>query len=145
MFYDAIGKLLGRASETLATPELLHADDVRSQRRLRQITVLLRRIGAIWPDLFAALAEECAILEATRSEAAAALRAHGLTISAEVSEASDLLERYAQLQTQLDALLIALYENIDEPWARDTLRSIRHGLAAAAEVQGRLVDGMLAA
>jgi hypothetical protein len=147
LFYEMIGVLLGRASEALTAGDLASRQDERSQRELRQITTLLRRISVIWPQLFLALAEESAILEATLRTAVSTARAYQLAATDEgaVTGVADPLIRYRRLLSGLDAMVILLYEHADEPWARAALRSLRRGLAAAADVQGRLVEAMLKA
>jgi hypothetical protein len=110
----------------------------------------LRRVGVIWPKLFGALDEESKILEATRSKAAEAAREHGLIPEPTAKEPAsagivDPLKRYRQLQCELDDLVILLHEHGRESWAQDAISALRRGLAEASEVQGRLVDEMLAA
>ena len=147
LFYETIGSLVSGAGERLVRSDLAGQRDERGQREFRQITTLLRRVGVIWPQLFAALAEESAILEETLRSAASAARDHELTPkdADAVAEVADPLARYSRLLSALDAMVVLLYEHHDEPWAQDALRSLRRGLADAAEVQGRLVDAMLAA
>ncbi len=147
LFYETIGSLVSGAGERLVRSDLASEQDERGQREFRQITTLLRRVGVIWPQLFSALAEESAILEETLRGAAAAARDYELTPgdADAVAEIADPLARYSRLLAALDAMVVLLYEHHDEPWAQDAVRSLRRGLAAAAEVQGRLVDAMLAA
>lgn len=145
LFYETIGVLVSGAGEALVRSELASQRDERGQREFRQITTLLRRVGVIWPQLFSALAEESAILEETLRAAASVARDHGLTPDDADADVADPLARYSQLLSAIDAMVVLLYEHYDEPWAQDAVRSLRRGLAAAAEVQGRLVDAMLAA
>ncbi len=154
MFYESIGAQLGRAAEALTADDTSRALDERGQRERRQITTLLRRIGVIWPKLFRALDEESEILEATRHSAAEAARAHRLMPDLPAQDATDQpasagnvdpLLRYRRLQCELDELVILLHEHGQEPWAQQAIGRLRRGLADAAEVQGRLVDEMLAA
>ena len=144
LFYETIGPLLGRAADALEGADLPAPPDERRQRELRQIRTLLRRIRAIWPDMFHALAEETAILEATLRAAISQANAHGLDPEGEGAAAGPL-DRYRGLLGALDAMVILLQEHAEEVWAQDAMRSIRRGLADAAEVQGRLVDDMLRA
>ena len=151
MFYESIGAQLSRAAEALEADDPGRPVDERGQRQRRATVRLLRRIGVIWPSLFRALDEECAILEATRRSVAEAAQAQHLARgerasadTAESAEGADPLVRYRRLHYELDALVILLHEHGQEPWAQDTLRSLRRGLADAAEVQGRVVDDMLA-
>jgi hypothetical protein len=146
MFYEAIGAQLGRAAEALAADDPNQPLDARAQQERRQTIKLLRRIGAIWPALFRALDEESAILEATLRNASEAVRAQKLTTGDESPSAgsSDPLARYRMLLCEIDELVILLHRHSQEPWAETALRSLRRGLADAADVQGRLVDDMLA-
>ncbi|MBJ22757.1 MAG: hypothetical protein GY910_28605 [bacterium] len=147
MFYESIGAQLSQVSEALAADDPSRELDERGRRERRQMTTLLRRIGAIWPDLFCALKEESAILDATRRGALEAVRAKGLIAPGENpgATASDPLERYRQLLCEIDELVILLHTQRGEAWAAETLRTLRGGLAEAAKIQGRLVDAMLAA
>ena len=147
MFYESIGALLRQAAEALASDDPGRPLDERGRRERRQITALLRRIGVIWPALFRALDEECAILQATLRSTAEAARAHRLTpVDGRDSAAiADPLARYRRLLCELDELVILLHAHGQESWAQDALRAVRRGLADAAEIQGRLVDDMLAA
>ena len=147
MFYESIGAQLGRAAQALADDDPSRSRDERGQRERRQIVSLLRRVGAIWPELFRALDEESKILEATLRSATAAARAQRLGPEGEPASAATVnpLARYRQLLCELDELVILLHEHGEQPWAQDALRSLRRGLADAAEVQGRVVDNMLAA
>ncbi len=144
MFYESIGALLGRAAEAVAADDPSRLVDERGQRERRGTIKLLRRISVIWPKLFQTLEEESAILEATLRSAAEAARAHRLAPTDEGTVSADPLERYRRLLYDLDELVILLHEHGQEPWAQDALRSLRRGLADAAEVQGTLVDDMLA-
>ena len=156
MFYESIGAQLGRAAESLAADDPNQPIDERGQRERRQTIKLLRRIGAIWPQLFQALDEESAILEATLRSATEAARANDLALQNNRHEDkhedqetdtsasnADPLTRYRGLLLELDGLVIRLHERGHEPWAQDALRSLRRGLSDAAQVQGRLVDEML--
>ena len=147
MFYESIGMLLGGAAESLAAGADDASGDEREARRRRQITTLVRRLGAVWPDLFAALAEETAILETTLAGALQAARANELPVppSAGGAAPSDPLERYRAVMRELDELLIGFHAREEETWAGEAVRRVRRGLADAAEVQGRIVDAMLAA
>ena len=147
MFYELIGRLLAQASVALASDEVGVAVDERAQRERRQITALLRRVAAIWPELFSALHEECRILEKTAGDVAEAAAAHGLSPAKPRSapEVAEPLLRYRELQCELDEWVILLRTHDGQAWAQEALRTLREGLGDAAEVQGRLVDQMLAA
>ncbi len=144
MFYESIGALLGQAGESIAADDPSLLVDERAQRERRQTTKLLRRIGAIWPQLFQALDEESSILDATLHNACEVAQAHHLAgISRTANREADPLVRYRRFLCELDELVIQLHEHSEETWAQDALRSLRGGLADAADVQGRLVDHML--
>jgi hypothetical protein len=147
VFYESIGALLGGAAGALQSDDPGRPLDERGQRERRQVTVLLRRVGAVWPSLFRTLREESEILEKTRREAADIVETHRLGSAEPPLSASiaDPLLRYRKLLCEVDELVIVLHEHEGDAWARDALRSLRRGLAAAAEAQGRLVDAMLAA
>ncbi len=144
MFYESIGASLGRVAETLEADDPRRTVDERGQRERRATVKLLRRIGVIWPSLFQALDKETEILEATLRSTAEALRPHRPVAADEPVLSAEPLARYRELLYELDQLVILLHEHSDEPWAQAALRSVRRGLADAAEVQGRLVDDMLA-
>lgn len=145
MFYELIGDLLTRGGDALTDR---HSDrgsgDERTQREFRQIALLMRRVGAIWPSLFASLEQETDILSATLERVSGRLADAGLNWDRAVFSGSDPLQHYRYLLTELDRAVIALHEVHDQPWAAEALRDLRHGLAEAAEVQGELVDRALA-
>lgn len=139
--------LLGEAAVSLEADRPEEIDDERAARERRQLTALLRRVSAIWPDLFRAIDEECSILGETLRAASEAARANGLAVaeSPSASGSRDPLARHRELLVGLDELVLLLHEQGHEAWAQDALRGLRRGLADAAEVEGRLVDGMLVA
>ncbi len=143
MFYESIGLQLGGAAEALAADDPRNPVDERGARQRRGTIKMLRRISLIWPSLFQALDEETAILEATLRSTAEALLPHRLGVTDEPALPTEPLARYSGLLYELDQLVIQLHEHGEEPWAQAALRSVRRGLADAAEVQGRLVDEML--
>ena len=142
MFYEGIGKLIGEAASMLA--EERQGGDAKDQRAQRGITTLLRRLGAVWPGVFDALREETRVLEATLDAARKVVVEHGLTLSPEPA-VPDPVGHYGALQRELDGLVERLHAQEGAAWAEAALRDVRRGLAEAAEVQGRLVDAMLAA
>jgi len=147
VFYELIGRLLVQAAASLAADRPGELDDERWQRERRRITALLRRMGAIWPQLFRALREESSILEETLRRAIEVGRARGLreADSSALPESEDPLAHYRALHCSLDEWVVVLREHDQEAWAQDALVALRAGLGDAAEVQGRLVDEMLAA
>lgn len=144
MFYELIGIVLGRGGAALRDR---HSEgvsgDERDQREFRQIALLLRRVAAIWPALFAALTEETAVLAATLADVNEALRGAGAAVK-EPQSGQDPLAQYRSLNRALEQAVVALHSRHDEPWASAALRRLRLGLAEAADIQGRLVDAALA-
>ena len=106
-FYESIGPLLARAATALEQTDLRTPEDERSQRQLRGLRTLLRRIGAIYPGLFSALEEETEILEATLCAAISQIEAQGLDPEHE-DPAGGPLDRYSGLLGALDAMVILL-------------------------------------
>ena len=141
MFYEGIGKLLAEAATMLAAGP--QGGDVKAQRAQRGITTLLRRLGAVWPGVFDALRDETVVLERTISVARKVAAEHGLDLAPEPS-VPDPVGHYGALQRELDTLVEHFHAAGDAAWAQTALRDIRRGFAEAAEVQGRLVDAMLA-
>ncbi len=145
MFYEAIGALFTNAGEALSTR---HGGDrprdVRDQREFRQITSLLNRIGAIWPDLFASLDEEIGVLESARTDVLGIYAAAGITAPPIDAPNPDPLRRYRQVLADLDGIVEYSHSRASEPWAAQTISRVRRGLAESADIQGRLVDRALA-
>lgn len=145
MFYEAIGMLVEHAGETLTTR---HGDgrdkDVRDQREFRQITTLLKRVGAMWPHVFTSLDTEVAVLERTLDGAVAAFPELRAQLSGTEGRAEDPLLRYRQVLADLDVVVLSLHGRPDDPAAVSAMRAVRRGLAEASEIQGRLVDLALA-
>ena len=142
MFYEGIGRLIAESAALLAAGQ--EGDDTKAQRAQRGIVTLLRRVGAVWPGVFDALREETAVLERTLARAREAAAAHGIEVEAE-APVPDPVGHYGALERELDALVARFHGEGDADWAQSALRELRRGLAEAAEVQGRLVDAMLAA
>lgn len=140
MFYEGIGRLLSRAAVMLAASDA--GDDAKAQRANRGLTVFLRRLGAVWPDLFGALRDEIAVLEDTLERARKAAATHDIELPRE-APSDDPVAHYGGLERELDAL-VACFHEADADWAQEALRDIRHGMLEAAEIQGRVVEGMLA-
>jgi hypothetical protein len=145
MFYEAIGALFQNAGEALSTN---HGGDkprdVRDQREFRQITSLLKRIGAIWPDLFASLDQEIAVYEATLADVAVVYANAGLPAPHISTPDSDPLKRYRQVLSDLDLIVEHSHASSELPWASATITRVRSGLIEASDIQGRLVDHALA-
>ena len=145
MFYEAIGMLIENAGKTLTARHDDERDkDVRDQREFRQITLLLARVGAMWPHLFTSLGAELDVLDRTLADALAAVPDLPRPIAARPTPSDDPLQRYRQVLADLDAVVAALHEQPAEPGVEAARRRLRHGLAEAAELQGRLVDLALA-
>jgi hypothetical protein len=142
VFYEAIGVLLRNGGERLRDLGAAPEDD-RSERELRQLSLLLRRLGEIWPDLPSSLQEELAVLASTLDDVGDRFEAAGVEWEPSRGPPSDPVRRYRWLLARLEVAVAALHDRRGEPWAGEGLRAVRSGLSAAAEVQGRLVDRAL--
>jgi hypothetical protein len=145
VFYEAIGTLIANSADALTER---HGDgrvkDVRDEREFRQITLLLRRVAAIWPDLFSSLEEELAVLDETLAAAVAAYPDLRVQLPGTgAPRSSDPLTHYREVLADLDTVVIALHAGHEDPAAAAAARTVRRGLAAAAAVQGHLVDRAL--
>lgn len=143
MFYDALGSLLGQAGDALEQRGEMQPDDLRTQRETRQIGVLLRRTRGVWPRLFETLLAETALLREGLEAANADLERHDFETSPAPAEADPLSDHRAVLRA-LDSTIDRLGELPPEAWSETALTRLRRCLAEAADVQGRLVDEMLA-
>ena len=145
VIYEAIGPLMRHAGEALSTR---HGGpgpkDVRTDREFRQIATLLSRIGSIWPYLFDALDRENRAFTATLDAVRAECAANGVHLAPSTVESLDPLVRYRQALADLDDALQALQAHPGQPWADATVRRLRAGLAEAADIQGELIDRVLA-
>ncbi|MBW2423757.1 MAG: hypothetical protein JRG86_05890 [Deltaproteobacteria bacterium] len=141
MFYDALGSMLGQAGEALSRQNEASPDDARAQRDRRQLALLLRRTRAIWPELFSTLGGEIEVLEGALELANARLAELGLEPLA-LSERTDPLARYRETNRALDRAIRKL--TTTSKGSEAALCAIRARLAEAAEIQGRLIDQMLA-
>ena len=119
MFYEAIGALFQNAGEALATRHSGEKPrDVRDQREFRQITSLLNRIGAIWPDLFASLDQEVDVLETTLDDVATIYAAAGIPGPAISAREIDPLKRYRRVLADLDVVVEFTHARAEQPWAK---------------------------
>jgi len=141
MFYEGIGKLLAETATILAAGEV--AADEKARRAQRGLTTLLRRVGAAWRGIFSALREETAVFEATLERARAAALQQGLAVPAEPA-VRDPVAHYGALQRELQAYIVLFHAEGGSDAATAALRDIRRGMAEAAEIQGVVVEQMLA-
>lgn len=146
MIYEALGNLLGQAGEAVGEAMLEEQGDARQSREVRQIATLLRRTSGVWSGVFSALGEESAILAEAVSEANETLDANGLEpirVGSEEAPSVGSIEHYRALAWAADKILETLLMSQD-PWRLDARKRLRDRLAAAAEIQGRLTEAMLA-
>ena len=139
MFYEILGLLIRQAATSIESLPLGPGLGARGERDLRRVLLLLSRAGAMWPGIFAALAEENRILRRTLEGARAALTTGSGTNGAALPEDEDPLALHDQLLRQLDDCVAALHAAGAE-WSRNALRAVRSGLLEAAEVQRRLIE-----
>ena len=143
-FYEALGVMFMRAAEALSGGDL----DGPSSRQIREVTVFLRRMNALWPDVFSCLCQEITVLQAGLSEVNALFVDAGMATTASwltVTAHDDPLSEYRRLVGAFDEAMTLLHEHRSEAWAADALGLLRTALAAALQIQGRLVDLALAA
>jgi len=145
LIYEAIGPLMRHAGEALTTRHSGTAPkDVRSDREFRQVATLLNRIGSIWPHLFDSLARENRVFEQTLERVRAECSANSAELPLPTVASTDPLVRYRECLVDLDRAVQALHIHAGEPWADAEIRRLRAGLAAAADIQGELIDQALA-
>lgn len=145
MIYEAIGPLMRHAGEALTTRHSgTGPKDVRSDREFRQVATLLNRIGWIWPRLFDSLARENRVFEQTLEQVRAECAANAVELPSSTVISTDPLVRYRECLRDLDLAVQALQAHVGEPWADSAIRRLRAGLAAAADIQGELIDQALA-
>ena len=121
MFFDAMGRILLRAGEVLRTDVRGEIDDGYLRQQVDAIALIVGEVGAAWSELFATLEAENAVLERTLGAA---------------GSSGDPLAHNATLLAAVDRAITGLHERGDT----DGLRSVREGLAEAAELE----RGMLA-
>lgn len=129
MFFDALGRILVRASDVLRAdvrPAVAH--DVFLVQQVDALVLIVGEIGAAWSELFATLERQNDILEQTLAAAGgpAAPGGHG-----------DPLRRNAELLGALDERIAELHADAGE----DALRELRRGLRRAAELEQDLLAG----
>jgi hypothetical protein len=125
MFYESLGLLLEEAARVLGGSVREQVGDERVLTQLDGVAALVADVGAMWPDLFAGLAEETLALEAAAG--------------ASSDPAAGPFERY-------QAAIRAVNERIAELHAdgaeRDdaAIDELRAALLAAADVQRRVLE-----
>ncbi len=138
MFYDEPGSLLRRAGELLSRTE---APDEAFLAQLRLIGVQLKRLGAMWPDLFSTLDAENRILLAAHADIVACVpQSLAVRIVADDEQPADPVLLNAALLRQLNDMLPVLHEHRHEAWGAAALQRLRRAVADAAGVQGALTD-----
>jgi hypothetical protein len=155
MFALMAGDLLTRTAAGLSDGSLLSDDNHAVVQRRRAVS-LLRRMGRIWPRLFAALEEQNTVLARAADGARGALDQHGsgpegrsahangtTAQTRDVSRAGPL-GTYAALLAELDGLVVALHDAGPAEWARLSRRQLRRDLAAAAAIEAALLEGTTA-
>lgn len=138
-FYEALGALLANGGERLAGAPAPVVGDERQERERRQLALLLRRIGVVWPRVFDALAREDEVLEGAVAALRATLAAHDVDGGGPVPVGGDPLTRHRSLLAALEQAADAARSRAGEPWAEPALRGARRAMAEAAAVRGELV------
>lgn len=121
MFFDAMGRILLRAGEVLRTDVRTGIEDAYLRQQVDAIALIVAEVGAAWSELFATLEAANAVLERT------------LAVAGGVPSAPepDPLLHNATLLAAVDGAIAALHDRGDA----DTLRTVRHGLVEAAELE----------
>jgi len=143
-FYEALGAMFLRAVETLAGGEV----DNPTPRQLREVTVFLRRMHALWPELFSCLWQETSVLQKGLRELNSSIQKAGRTSPSSWlvdGQSDDPVAEYRRLVGVFDEAMTFLHDYRSEPWGAHALERLREVLAAAVRIQGRLVDLALAA
>ena len=144
MFYELVGKLLENSGEALISPAADDSiDDEREQRQVRQIALLMRRVGAILPDMFSTLERESEVLSSTLDSVVQDIREAGHDWEITAPWPPDPLERYRVLNAELERTVVLLHRYHEEAWSNVALSTLRRGVLHAAEIQGELVDRAL--
>jgi hypothetical protein len=137
--YEMIGDLLAGAGEVLGEGHIAGRDD-RSQRDLRQIALLNKRLAAMWPDLFASLWRENVALQATLDDVRARIEAHGLAPDPIPPGSDDPVALNARLIRALNEAQAILHAHAEEAWAVDARRVLRHGVTEAIGAAEGIVE-----
>ncbi len=138
-FYEALAALFARAAERLSGGDT----DGLTQRQIREVTVFLRRMNAMWPELFSCLGQETSVLRAGLLELNSSIRRAGIAAPLSWSmadQSDDPLVEYRRLLRVCDEAMTFLREHRRESWADHALEQLRNVLADAVRIQGRLVD-----
>lgn len=144
MFYELVGKLLENSGEALIGHTVDDSIDVeREQRQVRQIALLMRRVGAILPDMFSTLERETEVLSSTLDSVVHDIREAGQDWEITAAWPPDPLDRYRVLNSELERTVVLLHSYHEEAWANAALSTLRRGMLQAAEIQGELVDRAL--
>lgn len=136
MLYEEPGQLLSRAGQLLASGNV----DEQVLTQLRSIGVQLKRLGAMWPDLFITLAQENAILLKARADVAAHMRGHDIGLPhLGGPDPEDPINLYRHLLKQLNDALPLLHQHRHDASAA-ALTSLRQAIREAGRVQAQMVD-----
>ena len=137
--YELMGDLVGNAGTVLESGEIAGRDE-HSQRELRQVGLLLKRVAVMWPRLFSSLWEENAALAATLTEVQSRIEQHGLVQDRLTADPDDPIVRNQQLLRALNEAEATLLGHPNESWAIEARRVLRHGLTDAIAAQGEMVE-----
>ena len=137
--YELIGDLLSGASGVLEAGGIQGRDE-RSQRDLRQIALLNRRVAAMWPQLFASLWRENAVLQATLDDVRSRIDQQELPQEALPDWSDDPIVLHGQLLRALNDAEALLLDHSDQPWAIEARGVFRRGLADAIRAEEDMVE-----
>lgn len=137
--YEVIGDLLSGAGEVLSSGEIRGTNE-RAERDLRQVALLTRRLAAMWPDLFATLERENAVLADTLDDVRQRFEAEGQPVPPREAAPADPIALNRQLLRALNELEARLLAHSDQEWALQARLVLRRGLTEVVGLQGVIVE-----
>jgi hypothetical protein len=137
--YELMGDLLAGASTVLEAGGIQGRDE-RSQRDLRQIALLNRRLAVMWPQLFASLWRENSALQATLVEVRDRIDQQELRQEDLPAWSEDPIVFHGQLLRALNDAEALLLLHSSQPWAVAARRVFRRGLTDAIRAEEEMVE-----
>ena len=143
MFYEILGPLLRLTGKGVLARGHYPRDDDFVQKELRKVSVLMRRVGTAWPALFQGATAENRVLADVAARVCQTLEEHALPLPARASEAAsaDVIAERRRLLEVLDDAIVTLH-GVEAAWRQEALAAVRTGLAEAARIQLRVIDGI---
>jgi hypothetical protein len=137
--YELMGDMLAGASKVLEAGGIQGCDE-RSQRDLRQVALLNRRLAVMWPQLFASLWRENTALQATLVEVRDRIEQQELRQEDLPAWSEDPIVLHGQLLRALNDAGALLLLHSDQLWAVEARRIFRRGLTDAILAEEDMVE-----